>query len=98
LIVYFILEFPISNSQNSTEPVPLAPDHQILVDEHGQYSNIINALGKVGGMLSRELGFKPDGGYHLLWIANQNTNSENGKRYWRMLKNFSDALTIVGWK
>ena len=76
----------------------LAPDHQILVDEHGQYSNIINALGKVGGMLSRELGFKPDGGYHLLWIANQNTNSENGKRYWRMLKNFSDALTIVGWK
>ena len=74
-----------------------APNQEMLVDEKGQYSNIINALGKIGGMLSRELGFKPDGGYHLLWIANQNTNPENGKRYWRMKANFSAALAIVSW-
>jgi len=73
----------------------LAPNREFLVDDRGQYSNVINAFGKIGGMLSRELGFKPDGGYHLLWIATQITNSTDGKRYWRMNPNFAAALSLA---
>jgi hypothetical protein len=76
----------------------LAPKNEILVDDCGQYSNVINALGKVGGRISREIGSMPSGGYHLYWVVTQKTNDEDGKRYWRMRPNFADALTIVGWK
>lgn len=73
-----------------------AADHSLMIDGDGQYSKIINAFGKVGGRLSRQLGFQPERGYHLLWIAYQGPGKD-GTMAWRMRENFAKALGIFGW-
>lgn len=72
-------------------------DHATPIDEHGQYSNIVNALGKVGGQVSRYLGLQPQSGYHLSWIAFQAPLVEGGESVWRMRENFATALRKIGW-
>lgn len=74
-----------------------APERAIPVDGKGQYSNIVNALGKIGGKLSKELNCQPEKGYHLLWIACQEKNASSGIIEWRMRENFAAALVAAGW-
>lgn len=74
-----------------------APEHSIPIDVAGQYSNIVNAFGKVGGKISRQLGLQPDKGYHLLWIAYQSPDKASGTMVWRMRDNFARALEMLGW-
>lgn len=92
------LESSLSKLQRDTlSAMYHATDHSLPIDGDGQYSIIINAFGKIGGKISRQLDCQPDGGYHLYWIASQLTKTEGSPPVWKMRENLVKALSMLGW-